>query len=324
MPDDRYCPAPWNNISISNFGTIKPCPLFDTKLSVKPKFDVTTRNIELDNISDDIIYKESTVKPNESFVDWYDRQYEDVKTHNSVDHPGCRTCARAEKEGIKSRRQMQLNPNAGGDYINYIDISFGNVCNLKCLMCNSHNSTKWIKEEQHLKENGFYIDNIHGKREMHPKMLLQLIDYCNNIECASFTINVKGGEPFVTAEFLSFISKLSSQFKQKTKIKVFTNAAVVPTEYLDELSEFEQVTLSISLEAVDDGLYRYIRGDTYGFVRIQSLMDRISVYPNISIACSFTISNYNIFHLDECARVLTDMGLLRVSDTLCNIVENMH
>ncbi len=312
----RYCSSPWNNISISNFGTIKPCPLF--KATCAPVYDENTNDI---NNFNEFRFSGVELLENETFIDWYYRVYADVREHNSLDHPGCFTCQRVESEGQVSRRQLKLNPSPTVRGINYIDISSGNTCNLKCTMCNSHNSTKWISDEQALNDNGFKI-KVHKKHEIHPTLLGHLIEYCNSSTDSKFTINVKGGEPLVTDDFYSFISQLTEEFKRKTTIKVFTNATVFPDKYIKALQPFNKVQISFSIEAVDDSLYRYIRGGEYGFDRIATLQKVFKQYSNFSTGLSFTISNYNIFHLNECVNQLIDMGLILDGTLPDNMVEN--
>jgi len=61
----------------------------------------------------------------------------------------CSTCTLAEKNGLRSSRQRAftdpypIDPNEG---ITSWDIRLDNVCNLKCVMCNLDNSSKWIED----------------------------------------------------------------------------------------------------------------------------------------------------------------------------------
>ena len=71
-----------------------------------------------------------------------------------INHPGCVACKKMEDSNIVSRRQYTKKPGKGNQIV-YLDISFGNTCNLKCMMCESRNSTKWIADEKYLIENGF-------------------------------------------------------------------------------------------------------------------------------------------------------------------------
>ena len=66
----------------------------------------------------------------------------------------CERCFREEDSGIRSARQG-WNDQWMFDYeksetpkLNayYLDIRLGNLCNLKCIMCNPYASNQWVKE----------------------------------------------------------------------------------------------------------------------------------------------------------------------------------
>ncbi len=74
---------------------------------------------------------------------------------NNEKPEGCRKCWKLEEQGLKSRRQRELE--AHEQHLDLIptdetkivlfDIKLGNHCNLKCNICNSEYSKKWEKDE---------------------------------------------------------------------------------------------------------------------------------------------------------------------------------
>ena len=73
--------------------------------------------------------------------------------------PMCERCFREEDSGVRSAR-LAWNEKYMFDYeqittpelsVQYIDIRLGNLCNLKCRMCNPYASNQWV-DEWHLVE----------------------------------------------------------------------------------------------------------------------------------------------------------------------------
>jgi hypothetical protein len=58
-----------------------------------------------------------------------------------------------EDKGGKSHRHLwnEREVDDGVAKLTDLDIYMGNLCNLACVTCSSHNSSKWIAEELHKK-----------------------------------------------------------------------------------------------------------------------------------------------------------------------------
>ena len=132
-------------------------------------------------------------------------------------HPSCKKCWEIEDEGQISWREwfnesFQLSTNY--DYwiekcdvdgtINsteflYLDITFGNRCNLKCVMCNGYNSTLFLKEQ--------YDTNQISKVEYNnlikldwfedDKCFEKLYQHVKNVQ----RIHILGGEPLIIEKY---------------------------------------------------------------------------------------------------------------------------
>lgn len=273
---ERWCDSFTNHININSVGYVKPCCMF-----AKGKRPATEK---------------------ENVFDWYLNAYKD-EYKEGIDTPGCYPCKAMEEAGMISRRSMNFKRGKAADNeIVYFDISFGNVCNLKCRMCESRNSTKWIADEQFLtQEHGFDLGReTYKKREMHPKRVEQIVEYMNNSKSEQLVLEVKGGEPFVTKAFLDFIERLSDETKAKTKLNLFTNGSGVSDYYIKQLSKFKLVDLRLSVEATGK-MYEYIRGgDKHTLNDSIKFMTRMNqLIPNIKLGVSVTITMYNIFNLKE-------------------------
>jgi len=270
---DKFCNSPFHHININNYGQLRPCCLF----RAHPKH----------YINDDV-----------NTFEQYQTLYDDVK-ELGLKHPGCDRCKRQEDLGIQSRRKNQFKKDTPPDgYINFIDITFGNTCNLKCRMCRSMNSTKWIADEKYLLEQNFPLEGkIFPKFELSKKKVNEITDYCNNYPGDVFYLEVKGGEPFVTDAFLGFIDGLTDSFKRKCELRVFSNGTKISDEYIEKLSIFKKITYTISIEATGR-LYSYIRGSnilTIDEVE-QNLINIHKKTKNFAFGTSITTTLYSIFN----------------------------
>ena len=269
---EKFCFSPWHHMNINNKGTIKPCCVF------------------LDSKSPE---------PGENIFEWYKTAYNDVKQEGII-HPGCLPCKKSEDLNMPSRREWRGSLGEGeADEITYLDMSFGNTCNLKCRMCESRNSTKWIKDEQELVKQGFDLERqIIKKYEMPDERLDQIVEYLNNLKSKDFTLEIKGGEPFVTDQFLKFIDRLSDEFKEKTELVIFSNGTGISDYYIEKLKPFKSIKCNLSIEATGQ-LYNYIRGgDKHSMDNAVDFMTKMfKSLPNLKPGVSVTTTMYNIFDL---------------------------
>lgn len=276
---EKFCLSPWHHMNINNRGTIKPCCIFTDSKSPEGE---------------------------ENIFDWYANAYNEVKEKGLL-HKGCEVCKIAEEKGIPSRREWRGNKgNAKDGEITYLDITFGNTCNLKCRMCESRNSTKWIADEKKLVEGGFDLERvITPKYDMPDYRLDQIVEYCNNITYDDFVLEIKGGEPFVTDQFLNFIDRLDDNFKRNTTLVIFTNGTGISDYYIEKLKPFKKIKCHLSLEATGE-LYKYIRGGPNhpletAVKNMEYMRDHI---PNFIPSVSITVTMYNIFHLQQMLSVI--------------------
>jgi len=272
---EKFCKSPWNHMNINNGGQIRPCCIFRA-----------TPNMHL-NPNDDSV----------NIFDFHKVAFEEVK-QQGIDHPACSRCKNYEDVGVQSRRE-RTNRLPDSDTINFLDITFGNTCNLKCRMCRSMNSTKWLADELYLEDKGFSLPGRRTKKYVVPQTRLQqIIDHCNNFEGDYFYLEVKGGEPFVTDEFLHFIDSLNDKFKSICEMRVFSNGTTIDDKYINKLKTFKKIKYTLSLEATDK-LYQYIRGSTVlSLDEVEkNLINIHQKTNNVEFGTSLTVCLYNIFDL---------------------------
>ena len=66
---------------------------------------------------------------------------------------GCQICHLNDSNGSMRAHYNRKYGYVTEPKLKWLDLSIGNHCNLKCRMCSSHNSTKWIADESAMGKN---------------------------------------------------------------------------------------------------------------------------------------------------------------------------
>ena len=191
---------------------------------------------------------------------------------------GCADCFDLEDKGIRSFRQTwneiysdqidstlqhvsedgHLDPQA----LTYLDISLGNVCNLKCRSCNPWASHRWIEEGPTVPhtdwdKTAYHIAELSSKNPWFIRAFKE--GFFDEVLPNVRVINFIGGEPLVVEEHYDWLEHIVEQgWSQNIELHYNTNATTIPNRLLDIWDKFRGVILSLSIDAVDDLAY-YVR-----------------------------------------------------------------
>lgn len=238
---------------------------------------------------------------------WSSDTYKTIRQQmlNGVEPEMCERCFREEKSGIKSARQSWNNKwIEDRDYSNepeldirYVDIRLGNLCNLKCRMCNPYSSNQWIKEWSLLHDN---FPESEQSRLKHmdwpetPKTWENLFSISDTVE----EIYLTGGEPTIIHEQHRLLQHFIDLGTAKNiRLKYNINMTNIPKHLLEMWTHFKVVQLNCSIDAYGD-LNRYIRYPS-NWKAIQKTWDQIRKLPNVSYEIHCTVQMYNILRLNE-------------------------
>ncbi len=154
---------------------------------------------------------------------------------------GCQQCYNAEQVGAKSRRQEAIEQYG---YITEVstkilDVSFDNVCNLKCRGCCTTSSHLWNNDEIEI-----YGQNFLGKKFFDQDVEIDTI----NLE----VINVSGGEPFLSKKFDRFAAKLlANGHAENSNLLLSTNGTVIPSDNVYQyMLTAKELHLNISIDGI--------------------------------------------------------------------------
>ena len=258
MNRKNFCLYPFAALSLDNSGAPRICchNLAWDKVSLNKKFGDPTFTVEEG-------YNNPLHKELRRFI------------INDVRHPSCKKCWDAENEGAPSFRtwfteSFKLEGKDEQYWIDkcdalgnikdiefvYLDITFGNKCNLKCVMCNGSNSSLFAKEQFEQKEISLeYFNKLMSFDWFEDAEQFNKLDgYLSSVQ----RIHILGGEPLLI-EHQHFLKKFVDLGISKNIVLSYnSNLTVLPREILELWAEFDKVYLCVSVDAYKE-LNEFIR-----------------------------------------------------------------
>ena len=170
-----------------------------------------------------------------------------------------------------------------------------------CRSCRSYASSRWLPEEQKLKEvfpetrswphNRYYAEE----------------NFLENIKSISdnlILIEVPGGEPFVTGTetHLEYLDYLIEHNAKNITIHYTTNCTIMPDErFWSRWNKFKKIDMQLSIDGTHK-VYEYTRwpgvwSEVYD--NIKSYQNKEKEYTNLQLSISHTLSIFNIFYVDD-------------------------
>lgn len=270
MSSNNFCALPFGHTNIGTQGEFEVCCYHSTP----QEYRININNKRIDH--------------------WLDSQYLQQVQKSFIDnqrHPGCNACWQREDLNLTSIRQRTareyqiLGVNKNTTYPVNIEIQLGNLCNLKCLMCNENWSSSILAENIKLK-----INNSQQKDFRWTDTGIQNLK--DIISRGVRVLNIRGGEPFYNKDFLKIIESLPEDSCQNTILHITTNGTQWNEQWANALKKFRLVRMMFSVDAIDD-LYEYIRFPGQ-WNQTQSNIDKIIQGKNIKPLIHCTVQNLNI------------------------------
>ncbi len=321
MENKTICPNFFNNVMNDSFGVYKTCclhvPLKDNKVVGVP-------------VSEDL---------NVFWNSEYMKQSR-LKALNGEEIKGCEECYRSEKNGGTSLRKdlveiyedddeynerLKLASENGGHLNKFpsaLELRVGNLCNLKCRMCQPQDSDLINKEYKEL----ISIDN--SLSTILPVVDFEISDdltnYIQSIKNNASEIKVirfSGGEPLINKSFYELLDFLiENRFAEGIEFRLNTNLTKMKEDTLEKLSKFKKVTIDFSIDGLES-VYEYIRYPMVWDVtktKLNMTHSFMRKYENIKMNANFTVQIYNIFSMFD----LVDFFLSRSMLPILHILQN--
>ncbi len=311
---DFYCPLPFSHFSSSPDGRYKPC-------CVAKAAPYTTKD----------------KSPLEFFrSDVMESLREDMKAGRISDHviEYCKRCLITEAQSGHSKRVEELKKHGrtyDTDKFNSIKLKlFGNLCNLKCVMCAPLQSSRWASEV--IEHGPMLIDDEEISPESRAEMAHATAwpirdfpaDKCvlspfHEMDQDKFyrdmeyiiprlkKLEFTGGEPLINPDILRFIHWIIERgWNQNLSLKFVTNGTCFAKD-LTFLGRFKKVRFSISVDGV--GLRaEYLRYGTK-IAEVRENIRRYKEIKNLQVAGNTCITALNIGYLDDIFAFFEDVGL---------------
>jgi MoaA/NifB/PqqE/SkfB family radical SAM enzyme len=300
MKSKTFCVMPWNSLATNASGIYRVC------------CNSTPGKNTIKNEKEEPL-KIYTHLPSEA---WNAPTYVEIRKQmlNGERPEMCERCFKEEDAGIESARiswnrrwhdpsreySIREKPN-----IEYVDLRLGNLCNLRCRMCNPYSSNQWVEEwnavvtKAELVPN-FTISSEEAKRLSNmdwptkSKTWDSLIEISNTIE----EIYLTGGEPTLAIEqYKLFDILIGKNLAKNIKLKYNTNLTNIPKKMLEYWEKFKKIQINASIDAYGE-LNRYIRYPT-AWTSVEKNMDRFVTMSNVEVQLHCTVQTYNILNLNE-------------------------
>jgi hypothetical protein len=181
---------------------------------------------------------------------------------------GCQYCEKIETAGGMSDRQYQLHARHDLDRTPHelfkdpttlevvptiLEVYFNNVCNMACLYCGSHFSTKW--EEENRRFGVFTQGNVNfgHNTQSNPNYERMLADFWRYLEEKDRYKHIRyyqilGGEPFFQDEFDISMDFWESHPNPELTFNIITNLKVPPKKFQAYIDRFGKMVESGALK----------------------------------------------------------------------------
>lgn len=237
-------------------------------------------------------------------VDAYGATFADIRDTMMRNewHPGCYKCkADEETKGSSMRTEADefFEDFTDDVELQYLEITVGRLCNLKCMSCGPEFSHTWDDDTLAMKlETPEYIKKLKEVQELDlDNINVELLKGLRHIK-------VTGGEPFLHRQFLSFFTRLADAgIASNIEMEIFTNCTWWPKKAdYDALLQYKALRIRPSIDSigvVNDVLRFPSKWDKVEEV-LDQWIDMRTQYPDkVSIATATTVGAINAPYMYE-------------------------
>ena len=298
---NTFCILPWMHLATNASGTLRVC------CNSTPRSNIITReNGEPYRIGD-------TDLQNAWIAPIMQKTRQEMLSGERPDI--CVRCFREEDSGIKSARQgwnnawmFDYEPSTTPPInVKYIDIRLGNLCNLKCRMCNPYASNQWVDEWNSIETplSNKELINLSKMNWFENDAVWENIAlFADTIE----EIYLTGGEPTLAiSQYKLFDKLIELGVANKIRLKYNTNLTNIPKKMIEYWGHFKKIKINASVDAFGD-LNRYIRFPTSWESVEKSLatFKQMSKDNKCNLQIHITVQAYNVLELDQLLQFLYD------------------
>lgn len=157
--------------------------------------------------------------------------------------PGCKRCWHEESAGKLSMRQAHAGSDRNPPTLEFLEIAFGNYCNLKCRTCDSLTSSSWYEDD-------VFLSSVRDRPVSTPRINLDFHWTSEDIAAVD-RVKFTGGEPMLHPHFKRFLDLFDDDHAARTRLVVYTNCSWSPKPQLvAALSRFGKVRICLSIDGI--------------------------------------------------------------------------
>lgn len=238
----------------------------------------------------------------------------------------CNKCFEEESNGIASKRIWETyywhnedldletlvketkNDGTVPPVIRYLDLRLGHTCNLKCVMCTPHDSSRWVQDYDQLifkTRSPIILQQINWEKATFdnywyekPELWEEIFAQIPNIRQLYFA----GGEPLMIKEHKHFLEEIIHRgYADKITVRYNSNGVLVNDAIIDIWSKFKEVRFAFSIDAIGDRNH-YIRYPV-SWNETEAALEKLDNTPdNIKVGIACAVQIFNIKHIIDFAK----------------------
>ena len=203
----------------------------------------------------------------------------------------------------------------------YLDLRLGHTCNLKCVMCSPHDSSKWVEDHKkiyplfqakELKEQMSWDQkSFNNKWHENPDFWKEMYAQIPNLKQVYFA----GGEPLMIKEHKWFLEEIIRQgYADKILVRYNTNGLLITDDIIDLWKHFKKVKVGFSIDDIGDRNY-YIRYPSDWDVVVKNLHTLDNTPNNIHVSIATAIQILNVKTITELAKWKIQQNFKKVNNS---------
>lgn len=335
-----FCALPWIHIATRPNGDMRLCCVSNASGASKNNHIVGI--IKKDDGWHTNFYRESL---KDAFNSQYMKDVRNTMLRGEIP-TSCTKCFEEESKGVVSKRLWEMyewdqdgldfeeliaNTDKDGsvpNVIRYFDLRLGHTCNLKCIMCSPHDSSRWLEDYKKLmsstssntikKQIYWEETTFNNKWYEGENFWNEVYEQIPNIRQLYFA----GGEPLMIKEHKKFLLEIIKKgYASNISLRYNSNGTFVNQEIINIWQNFKQVKFAFSIDALDTRNH-YIRfpAEWKDIEKALWLFDSAPDNIHCSIAC--TVQVFNILHIVDFAKWKLSQGFKKINKFKNDIYES--
>lgn len=336
-----FCVLPWIHLATRPNGDMRVCCVANASGAEDGNYTVglvKNEDGQPANFARDL--------PKEAFNNEYMRSIRRTMLQGNVPS-SCKKCFEEESSGVASKRIWETGTwHANGIDIpaliaqtaedgnipyklQYIDLRLGHTCNLKCIMCSPHDSSKWVPEHKKVyplfesklikKQLSWEQDKFNNSWHENPEFWKEIYQEIPNIKQIYFA----GGEPLMIKEHKIFLEEIIRQgYDNKIELRYNSNGILIDDTIIDIWKKFRKVKFGFSLDGMAERLH-YIRYPTDWDVVVENLKKLDNTPDNIEVTIACAVQILNIKHIPDFIKWKVNQNFKKINLNQ-NVVGELH